>query len=245
MRHLRFVSTLLALLLAAASANAANEVMLRQRIDISSSTEVPREQTQYYSESVRITDDERGTTILDLDKKTVTFVNKRDKTYSVITFAELEKRSDSHDERVKKLPPSVRDTINADVKIDLKPTGKSDTIAGYEAKEYSVDAKGIIGSVWVAEKLDLGGRAADWAKVSALFGGKNSPGGHLDEALSKMKGAAVRRSLTQAPLPLVTSEVIEVKRMAPPASLRRIPEGYKKIEFPSVRPTTQKTPPHS
>lgn len=244
MRHLPFFSTLLAaFLLAPPAARAAGDLVLRQRIVISSSTEVPREQTQYFSGPLRITDDDRATTIVNLDKKTFTFVNKRDKTYSVTTFSELKSRTDSHDQRVKNLPPQIRDTVNADAKIDLKPTGKSETIAGYEAKEYSVDAKGIIGSVWVAEQLDTGGRSAEWAQVSVLFGGKNSPGGHLDEALSKIKGVPLRRSLTQSPLPLVTSEVIEVRHAPPPASLQRIPEGYAKTQLPSARPKQPKPTP--
>lgn len=242
MRHLPIVSTLLAVLAAATGAHAANDLVLRQHIVISSSTEVPREQMQYFSGPLRITDDDRATTIINIDKKTFTFINKRDKTYSVTTFAELEKRGGSHDQRVKQLPPQVRDTVNADVKIDLKPTGKSETIAGYEAKEYGVDAKGVIGTVWVTDKLELA-RSADWAKLNTLFGGTSSPGGHLDEALSKMKGVPLRRSLTMSPLPLVTSEVVEVRHAPPPAALQRIPEGYTKVALPSGRAKKAKATP--
>jgi hypothetical protein len=243
MRHPTSVSTLLALLVTAAAAHAANDVVLRQRIIVSSTTEVPREQTQYYSGPLRITDDDRATTIVNLDKRTITLINKQDKTYSVTTFAELEKRGESHDQRVKQLPPQIRDTVNADVKVDLKPTGKTETIAGYETQQYSFDAKGIVGSVWVAEKLDLGARTADWAKVSTLFGGRNSPGGHLDEALSRMKGVPMRRIVTMEPLPLVTSEVVEVRHAPPPAALQHIPQGYKKVDFPAPRPKPAKATP--
>ena len=76
MRHLPFVSTLLAVLLAAVGADAATDLVLRQRIVISSSTEIPREQMQYFTGPLRITDDERATTIVNLDKKTFTFINK-------------------------------------------------------------------------------------------------------------------------------------------------------------------------
>jgi len=234
MRSSRVVSTAVAGIVAlwTIHGHAAAGLMLRQRIVFASATDPPREQVQYYTDSVRITDDERFRSIADLNKRTLTIINKPDHTYSVATFDELAKQTDTHDQRAKKAPPPVREMIHAGEKVDLKATGKKEKIAGYETTEYSVNAKAIAGSVWVAEKLDLGARDAEWLKINELFGGRSTPGGQLDEALSKIKGVPLRRQITMEPLPLVVTEVTEVKVTAPPADLLTVPTGYQKVDPP-------------
>jgi hypothetical protein len=236
------LSTLILSLLATPSF-AADELMLRQRIMSSTTGKAEdRQQTQYYAGSVRITDDDRYRTIADLDKRTLTVINKGKRTYSVSTFAELEKRNESHDKKVQSLPGQVRDMIHADVKVELKPTGKTDTIAGYAAKEYSFDAPGVVGSVWIAEGLDFGAKAKEWTKLSPVFGGENSPGGHLEAAISQIKGVPLRRIVTMEPLPLVTIEAVEVQKQAPPAEMRTIPQGFQKIELSQPKPKPTPSP---
>lgn len=212
------------------TARADDDLILLQRIIISGAAEGPREQMQYYSPSMRVTDDERFRSIIDLDNKTLTSINKSAKTYSVVTFAELNKRYASHDQRVKDLPPQVRDMIHADDKVTLLATGKTENIAGYPAKEYGINGKGVTGTVWVTDKLAFGARNDEWLRLADLFGGKSTPGGHLDDALAELKGVPLRRTVRMEPLPLVTTEVVQVKRGPIPAELKRVPQGFTKTE---------------
>jgi hypothetical protein len=231
MQHLRLATLIAAVIAASLStrAAAAEDLILRQRID-ASGKKAGRVQTQYYSASVRITDDERFRSIVDLDKKTVISINKEDHTYSVTSFEELAKRRSRHDDRVNGLPPKVREMVHADEVVTVTPTGKTDLIAGYEAREFKVEGRTASGKVWVAESLDFGGRRAEWDRVAVLFGGERSPGGQLAAAMAKLKGVPLRRSVRLEPLPLVNTEVIEVRRGPIPADLRRVPEGFTKIE---------------
>lgn len=217
-----------AILTAAAPALAADALILRQRIEVPSSPDKTREQTQYYTASLRVSDDERTRSIADLDKKTVTSIDKRKQTYRVTSFKELAARQDTHDARVKDLPEPVRDMVKADQKVVVRATGKTATIAGYETEEFAVESPGVAGHVWIAKALDLGPRRAEWVRLAELYGARNSPGGQLEDALAQLPGVPLRRSLSMTPLPLVVSEVLEVRRGPIPPDLLRIPAGFSK-----------------
>lgn len=235
MRRLFTLLLLLALALGASPAAAGDELVLRVRIAPSKTATDPWEQTQYYSGGVRITDDPRFRTIIDLDKRTLTVINKAKQTYSVTTFDEIKKRREAAAETVKKLPGPVREMVHADDKVELKPTGKTEKIVGYEAKEYSFEAPGALGSVWIAESLDYGPRADDWAKVAPNFGGEDSPAGHLEAAITAKKGVPLRRIVTTSPLPMVVIDVLEVRHEPAPAEMKAIPAGYEKVDMPNPR----------
>lgn len=229
----RFVFVILIVLASTAAgpeARATSEgLAIRQKINVSGMQRPDREQTLYYTPAVRITDDVRTTSIIDLDRRTVTFIDKQAKTYSVTTFEELAARDDRHDDRVRELPPKVRDMVESGDPVKITPTGRTLEVAGQETREYKVESRGMDGSVWIAEDLDIGDRAQEWLRVSDLFGGTLTPGGKLDRALAERKGVVLRRQIRIDPLPLVVVEALEVKREVPPSSLRRVPSGFTQV----------------
>lgn len=237
LRPLRLtIGAILGLVLVPGAAFAADALVLRQRIGAGYADVPGREQMQYFTPNLRVTDDERARSIVDLDEKTFVFINKRKQTYMVLTFDEMEQRPDRHDDRVEGLPPKVRELIRVREKVSATPTGKTTTIAGHTAKEYKVESYKVSGKVWIASDLDLGGRAKDWAHVAQLLGGTTSPGGQLDETLATLGGVPLRRELRIDPLPPTVTEVLEIRRAEIPAELKQIPDGYTKVT-PAPVPT--------
>lgn len=237
------VGAVLCGVLAASSVLAADALVLRQRITAGFDSP-PREQLQYFAPRLRVTDDERARSIVDLDAERVTFINKVKQTVLVMTFAEMGARRDRHDDRVAELPANLQQTIRAREKVTAKPTGRTGNIAGYPAKEYEVSSNKVSGSVWITPDLQLPGKASDWQRLLVLMGGTSSPGGQLDETLAKIGGVALRRNLRLDPLPQTTTEVLEIRREPIPGELLEIPDGYAKVDPPPTRTATiqRKTP---
>jgi hypothetical protein len=145
MRRFVFVILIVLAFTAAGSpARATSEgLAIRQRINVSGMQRPDREQTLYYTPAVRITDDVRTTSIIDLDRRTVTFIDKQAKTYSVTTFDELAARDDRHDDRVRELPPQVRDMVESGDPVKITPTGRTLEVAGQATREYKVESRGM------------------------------------------------------------------------------------------------------
>lgn len=118
----------------------------------------------------------------------------------------------------------------------ITPTGKTERIAGYDAKEYTVDAGGVHGSVWVTEALERPGNLAEWQRYAQ--GAIPGPAGKLAAAMARIKGFPLRTTITEAAGPMrmsTTTEVLEVREQAPPADVLTIPAGYRKTGGPFVK----------
>jgi len=70
------------------------------------------------------------TSIIDLDKEAMIDINYKDKSYSITTFAEMKQMMESMQSRKK-----GADDPNVEYSIDVKQTGQSKVIAGYNATE--------------------------------------------------------------------------------------------------------------
>jgi GLPGLI family protein len=184
-------------------------------------------------------------TIMRLDQEKLYNVNTEEKTYSVITFAELEEVSkkmnakmDEAQEKMKSLPEEQRKMMEKmmggalggkkDSKIDVKKTGEKKTISGFPCSRYSVtqDGKEVI-SLWVtpevkafaAMKQDM----ADQSKRMAAL----APGGlkGLSEAMTKIDGFPIQTEMGS----MVTTTVTKVETKAVNPSEFEVPAGFKQV----------------
>lgn len=73
------------------------------------------------------------TTIIDLDKQTITTIHNAKKTYSVVTFAEMKQQLQAMQQQMAS-NKDVQD-VNASVDVHVTDTGKSQNIAGVNAHE--------------------------------------------------------------------------------------------------------------
>jgi len=108
-------------------------------------------------------------TVIDLDSETITEINFQKKQYSVMTFAEMTQAMERAMQQGKDKPAAdgKPNDVKTDLKVDIKSTGQTKQINGYDAKEMLVtmqmDAtdektgnKGgmqILSSMWVAPKV--------------------------------------------------------------------------------------------
>jgi hypothetical protein len=215
------------------AAPALADLTLRQRSYGPAGPEAARVQTQYFGGRKMVTDDARERSIVDLAAGTLTVVDKEKETYSVVAFDELRRRGTDAAERLKELPPEARRLLGLDAEVKLTPTGRSERIAGYPAREYALDAGPTRGSVWVADGLAQPEEARAWQRLSAAFGGPGRPGSVLGAELAKLPGLPLRTTLTVAlgsGATTSTTEVVEIRHAGPPAAMLGVPAGFTKRE---------------
>jgi hypothetical protein len=248
MRHMRshIIGVFLALLVIVAIGPAdAKDLTLRQRLTTGGPQSASHESMQYWTSDKLITDDPDTRVIIDFAAETMTMVDKQKHTYHTQTFAQMRQRSEAAQADMKKhmesLPPQAREMMDkmgmgstgAEVAVSVKPTGKSEKIAGYEAKEYAIEVGSMRGSVWATEALQPPGGA----KATEAFGrmlGSAGPGAKISQAMLSVKGVPLRTTMSMmGPHGFTTTtEVIEVSEKSPPPDVMQVPAGFKKTEQP-------------
>jgi hypothetical protein len=226
---------LLALATPAAGGTFAKELMLRQRTYGPAGPASAEEQRQYFSGDKIVVDDGRARSIVDLVARTWTLVDKRKKNYTVMPFDDLRRRGEAATKALERLPPEARRMLGLDVAVSVRPTGRTERIAGHTAKEYAIAAGPARGTVWVTEEIRLPAEAQEWEKLSASLGGPARPGGSLEAEIAKLAGLPLRTSMTVSLGPgkvETTTEVVEVREAPAPPEMLRIPEGFEKIAPP-------------
>lgn len=207
------------------------------------------EATQYSAGNKRVTDSADSRVIVDLDARTFTVANKKTKTYWSRSLDELKQRAADSRKRIEAMPEQTRKMVEGmmgGTEVSLKPTGKSETIAGYTAKEYKLESPRVTGSLWVTEALQdpVGAKAAQ--AFSDAVGGSAGPGGALAAAMGKVNGMPLRTAITMTvgPQKVTTrNEVLAVQVQSPPPEALTVPEGFAKQDAPSLAPQPPKLVP--
>lgn len=211
----------------------AADLTVRQRVTTTGPRAETHEATEYVTATRRITDDPTHRTIVDLEAKTLTVLDKTKKTYTVTTFDELRQQMDRARKRLDALPPEARKMMGAmDAEVTLQPTGKSEKIAGHEAKEYALAGGPTTGTVWATEEIAMPSKAEDWDKFRGALGSANGPGSKLGEAMAKLKGFPLRTNVTYVAGPITAgfaTEVLSVVEQSPPPDVVALPADAKKV----------------
>lgn len=208
-------------------------LMVRQRTttaDSQSKPNEPREQTLYFTAHQIVTDDPERRSIVDLDARTVTEIDKGAKAYTVTSFDAVRSQLDALRERLGKMRPEVRKFMGFDTPMTVTPTGKSEKILGFDAKEYAATGGG---SSWVTDQIEVPKETSQWSELMA--GAPQWPGGQLMAEIAKLKGLPLRTTLPGSIGPNrsdTTIEVIEVRETVPPAELLSVPPGFQKVTAP-------------
>jgi hypothetical protein len=184
-------------------------VSLRQRVSTAGLPEY--EETAFFADDKAGRDGEHLRVIVDLHGKTVTLANKDDKTVSITPLDVLPRKADS---------------------VTLKPTGKTEKIAGHEAREYTIEGGGLSGSVWLAGGFNVPGDTRMWGLRAGLLSPK-VPAGTLTEAIVTAKGIPMRSSvsLTVGSQKMdVHTEVVSVTDGVVPADIASVPAGFTPVD---------------
>lgn len=203
----------------------------------------------YYLPKMVKTTNEGGDdfSIIRLDQEKIYNVNGKDKTYSVMTFAELEQmgkkvnaKMDEMQAKMKDMPEEQRKMMEKmmggamlgakkESKIDVVKTGEKKNISGFACTRYSVtqDGKEAI-SLWVtpdvkayaAMKQDM---AEQSKRMAAL-----TPGGlkGLSEAMTKIDGFPIQTEMGT----IMKSTVLKIETKSLSASEFQVPADYKLVK---------------
>ncbi len=237
----------------------AADLTLKQRVTTSGPHNESHEAMQYWTASRMVTDDPNARAIVDLDAETMTLANKREHTYFTQTFAAMRQQADTMNAELKKhmesLPPEARQMMekmgvgkDAEGPATVTPTGKSEKIAGYEAKEYTITAGPVAGSVWATDALQPPGGTKAAQAYSKMMGSSGGTAAKFAQALAQIKGVPLRTVMGSPAAQGLkhTTEVVEVTQKSPPPDMLNVPEGYKKVDPPHLEmpPHAQKPQPH-
>lgn len=195
----------------------------------------PLDSSVYWGSRYRITDDATRRISFDREAKTVTVLDKKSNAYFTITFDQVLEQRKKQDDRFEALPAEERAKVGLDKPIELTATGKSETISGHVAKEYSFNTPQMKGAVWLAESIAPPVSWAEWNDVIANIESSGYAGRRLSEAIARINGYPVRSSLdvtlgTQRAT--MTLEVTEVAFGKIPDEIVQLPTGAIKAEAP-------------
>ncbi len=229
-----------------ASTVGAKDLIVRQRSSTGLSGPAPGEETVYLADDKIVTDSTAMRVVVDLTQKTITSIDKEKKVYSVLTFDELRGQMEALRKSLDSLPPEARKQLGALFEesgpVTVKESGKTETIAGYTAKEYAVSGGPYSGSIWTTSAIATPPSFGKWKSIEQSHGGAAR---RLGEAMEKVDGFPLRTriEIKSGEQPVVLSnEVIEVKDGSPPAELLKVPPGFTKQ---AARPAPPPPPPPS
>jgi hypothetical protein len=187
---------------------------------------------------------ESAATILRMDKQLMLIVNNKEKTYSEMTFSELEAmmksasgQMDEMQKKMEKLPPETREMMKKmmgdkmmkkESTVSVKKTDNKKTISGYPCVEYVIteDGKERI-HLWVTSDIkgfDLMGK--DFEEFGSRMAALNPIGGKsLADGMKQLKGFPIQTIFGD-----ITTTVTKIEERATPPSAFDPPPAYKKVE---------------
>jgi len=236
----------IAAVLLVATAAAAADLTIRQKTTTTGSRGTSaREDMVYVTASAMVVDGEQDRTIVDVASRTITLADKTEKTWFTVTTDQLRAQADAVQAELKRhlsdMPPEARAMAEkmmggAAAEATVTPTGKHETNAGYDAAEYRVRAGALTGSVWASTQLPTPDGLAQWKEMSLGTSGPQGPGRGMAEAFAKIQGFPLRTTMTGGGPGAIasTTEVLEVREASPPAAVLSVPEGFRKVDPPTM-----------
>ena len=195
-------------------------------------------------------------TIMRLDREKVYHLDPEKKTYSEMTFAELEEAAkkasaemNSHmaemQAKMKDMPEAQRQMMEkmmggkiagmmSEGKIEVSGPGEKKTISGYSCAKFAAtkDGKDYV-TIWATK--DIKGfdvLRKDWEQFSSKMMSMVPNGKGLADAFKKVEGVAIQTDMAG-----ITTLVTKVEQQSTPASQFEVPAGYTKVDSPLKQAT--------
>jgi hypothetical protein len=215
-----------------AAAVEAKDLVVKQRSSSGFGGGQTNDETVYVTSDKIVTDSPEQRTIVDLDAKNITSIDKAQKTYSVITIAELQQQMEMLRASLDSMPPDARKQMAAlfddSHAVVIKETGKTETIAGHSAKEHTLSGGPYSGFVWTTDEIET---PPAFTKAKAMEGMRGGAAKRLGEAMQSLKGFPLRTKIdmkTGGNAITMSNEVLDVRESAVPKDVLAVPSGYAK-----------------
>ena len=204
----------------------------------------PREMhTKGYMKSMKLKtvgEEDSHVGIVRADKEMIYMVNPKEKTYSEMSFDDLEKQMAAASEEMKKaqeqlkdLPPEQRKMMEGmmggmmkDVDYAVEKTGEKKTVAGYSCEKVLLkDGEKVAGTFWVTKDLGtMTEYAKDWSKLMDKIA--RGPMAKMLKKLSDLGGFVMESSMSG-----VSTMTTKLEKRSVSDGEFEVPEGYKKTEM--------------
>lgn len=187
-----------------------------------------------------VTEEENRVGIVRGDKEMMYVVNPKEKTYSEMSFDDLEKQMSAAreemkkaQERLKDLPPEQRKMVEGmmggmmkDVDYRIEKTGEKKAVAGYSCEKVLLkDSATVAGEFWVTKDLgSMNEYAKDWTKLMDKIA--RGPMAKMLKKLSELGGFVMESSMSG-----VSTVTTKLEKRSIADSEFEVPEGYKKTEM--------------
>ena len=152
----------------------------------------------------------------------------------------MRKQAEAVRSRVAKMPADVRkmleEMLGSGGPVTLKPTGKHEKIAGFDASEQELSGGPFHGSIWTTDAIELPDGVRRWRELAAGATAEGGPARPLAEALARVHGLPLRSAMTATVGPgsfTTTIEVLEASTKAPPPEVLALPAGFTRVDAPT------------
>jgi hypothetical protein len=213
------------------------DVIVRQRSVSGATAGGPREETVYLGAQRVVTESDAMRTIVDLDRRTITAADKTKRTYTVLTFDELNAQMAALKQQLDALPEEARRAMAPLLEdgppVAVTATGKSQTIAGHRASEHALKGGVYSGSVWSTEDIPTPAAFIKWKEIERSGQGPGT-GRQLGAAMQKIPGFPLRTRIetkTAGGTVVLSNEVLSLREGETPKDLLAVPPGFAKQEL--------------
>jgi hypothetical protein len=216
--------------------------------------------TSYMPGKMRI-DSDNGFTILRLDQEKMYMVNTEKKSYRATTFAELEaqlkevnsrmsKQMQKMQEKLKDMPEEQRKMVEKMIqqqgmagketasKVNVKATGKTQSILGRACTQYSIVEDGKeLGSIWATKDVkEYATMRSDMELYAKRFLSLQPGGKGLADGMYKVGGFPMQMEMGTG----ITTKVTGMESRSTPAAAFEVPAGYTKDETKLIPESKEK-----
>ena len=194
-----------------------------------------------------VTQETGETFIIRMDKELFITIDPKEKTYSEITFDDMEKMMKKVNPKIaemqkklaampeeqrkmmEKMMGGAMSGMGKEAKVDVKGTDESKEISGFPCTKYVVtqDDKEMM-TFWVTKSVSgFESLRKDWEELSKRMMAMNPMGNKgLGEAFMKIDGFPIQTEMSQG----ITNTVTKVEKKTAPAGEFEVPAGYKKVK---------------
>ena len=199
--------------------------------------------TKGYMKSMKlkvITEEENRIGIVRADKEMIYIVNPKEKTYSEMSFKDVETQMSAASDEMKRAQEELKDLPEAQRKMmegmmggmmkekdyQLEKTGEKKTVAGYACEKVLLkDSATVAGEFWVTKDLgEMSKYAKDWSKLMDKIA--RGPMAKMLKKLSELDGFVMESSMSG-----VSTTTTKLEKRTVGDGEFELPEGYKKTEM--------------
>ena len=224
----------------------------------------PTTATSYLStDHARMVQPDGGEAILDLKTGQITVIDTRKKEYYVVTrqdmeqmMAKLQQTMNSPEmqkakEQMKNLPPDVQKRMQsmmggASSSVEVKKTGTTRKVAGYNCDNWTITMGPTKTEHCVTTELPIPVQTWDayrdfaegMRSMMASMGPMSKGMADIAAKMKEMRGYPLAVSTSSSFMgrsSTASTEVVEVKKGAIPASAWEVPAGYRKVDNPMLK----------